>query len=104
MTNRGAGPFEPLGEAEVDISSDPFDKTLEERPLAGQHHKALINAGVENYEFDHCWEDFVFLKATVVTVTGAMFAPWTKRGDQMFHTMVRRSYPAIRGLDSLSLL
>jgi hypothetical protein len=53
MTNRGAGPFEPLEQAEVDIASDPLDKTLKERRLVGQYHKALINAGVENYEFDH---------------------------------------------------
>ena len=63
-------------------------------------------AGVENYEFDHCWEDYRFglFQATVVTVTGAIFALRSKRGDQMFQTMARRSCAAIRELDSLSLL
>jgi hypothetical protein len=66
----------------------------------------LRPAGVENYEFDHCWEDYRFglFQATVVRVTGAMLALRTKRGDQIFQTMARRSCAAIRELDSLSLV
>ena len=90
----------------VSTALEPEERARCERELVGKYHSALINAGVDDYELDCCWEDYRFgvFQATMVTVTGAMFAPRTKRGDQMFQTMARRSCAAIRELDALSLL
>jgi hypothetical protein len=90
----------------VSTALEPEERAGSERELVGEYHGALISAGVDDYEFDRCWDDYRFglFQATMVTVTGAMFAPRTTRGDQMFQTMARRSCAAIRELDAISLL
>ena len=70
----------------VSTALEPKERARCERELVGDYYGALIDAGVHDYEFDRCWEDYRFglFQATMVSVTGTMFAPRTKRGTRCF--------------------
>lgn len=63
-----------------------------EEDLVKAYHDALITAGVTNYDFKDCWQDY--RRATFagfsVTVIASMLVQQTERGDQMFRAMADR--------------
>jgi hypothetical protein len=63
-----------------------------ERNIVADYHRALVKAGVEDYDEAHCWTDYrrgVF-SGFVVTVIAAPMVQQTPRGDEMFAAMARR--------------
>jgi hypothetical protein len=85
---------------------EPALRRTHERSLVGAYHRALLDAGVVNYSFEQCFDDYRFgqFQGPLVTVLGAMAVIQTDRGDDMFMAMCSRSCQAIRDLDSMSLL
>lgn len=63
-----------------------------EEALVRDYHQALQAAGIENYAWSDCWEDY--RRATFagfsVTVVASMLVQQTERGDEMFTVMARR--------------
>jgi hypothetical protein len=60
----------------------------EERIVRG-YHDALVAAGVADYSFAECWDEYTrsLLSALMTTIFGAMYGARTERGDQMFVVM-----------------
>jgi aminoglycoside/choline kinase family phosphotransferase len=90
----------------VSTALEPGARAAHEDDLLAAYHAALVAAGATDYDLDTCRDDYRFglFQATMVTVLGAMVAPQTDRGDEMFRVMTRRSCAAIRDLDALALL
>src|SRR5581483_12203482 len=63
-----------------------------ERDIVRAYHEGLIAAGVRNYPFGHCWEDYRrgSFAGFTVTVVASMIVERTERGDEMFVAMARR--------------
>ncbi len=82
------------------------DRRLHERSLVERYHAGLVDAGVDGYSVDECWDDYVFgqFHGLVVTVLGAMHVVQTDRGDDMFMVMAERHCAAIVDLGSEALL
>lgn len=63
-----------------------------EESLVRDYHQALNKAGIEDYAWTNCWEDY--RRATFagfsVTVVASMLVQQTERGDEMFTVMARR--------------
>ena len=63
-----------------------------EQDLVRDYHQALKAAGISDYSWEQCWEDY--RRATFagfsVTVVATMLVQQTKRGDEMFTVMAQR--------------
>lgn len=63
-----------------------------EEQIVRDYHASLTAAGVTDYDWPSCWEDY--RKGTFsgfgVTVIASMIVGQTERGDEMFITMARR--------------
>jgi Phosphotransferase enzyme family len=78
-----------------------------ETALVANYCDELVRRGVEEYTFEHCFDDYRFgqLQGPMITVLGAMTSPGrSSAADDMFLAMARRSCAAVRDLESLSLL
>ena len=84
------------------------DRAAHEQSLVRTYHTALLESGVSAYSFDHCWNDYRIghLQAPMITLIGCIYAGTqrTKRSDDMFTAMARRSCAAVRDLGSLDLV
>jgi len=82
------------------------DRRLHERDLVRAYHRALVDQGVEDYDFDTCWDDYRYghFQGPWTTVLGAMHVEQTDRGDDMFMAMASRAGAAIRDLACLDLI
>ncbi len=63
-----------------------------ERDLVRAYHARLGAAGIENYPWAQCWNDYRrgAFAGFSVTVIASMLVQQTARGDEMFTTMARR--------------
>ena len=63
-----------------------------EGDIVREYHAALMAAGVSDYAWDACWQDYRrgAFAGFGVTVIASMLVQRTERGDQMFTTMARR--------------
>jgi hypothetical protein len=63
-----------------------------EDALVREYHQALLAAGIADYAWTNCWEDY--RRATFagfsVTVVASMLVQQTERGDEMFTAMAQR--------------
>jgi len=63
-----------------------------EEKLVREYHQALLGAGIADYDWEDCWEDY--RRATFagfsVTVVASMLVQQTQRGDEMFTAMAQR--------------
>ena len=63
-----------------------------EQKLVTEYHAALGAAGISDYSWEDCWDDY--RRATFagfsVTVVASMLVQQTERGDEMFTAMARR--------------
>ncbi len=76
-----------------------------EEQLVRTYHAALLSHGVDDYDFDRCWDDYRLgsLHGPLITILGSMGVVRTERGDKMFMAMILRSGHQVRDLDALSL-
>ncbi|MEH6557393.1 MAG: aminoglycoside phosphotransferase family protein [Oceanicoccus sp.] len=63
-----------------------------EEAIVRDYHQALTAAGIKNYTWTECWEDYRrgSFSGFAVTVIASMIVEQTERGDEMFITMARR--------------
>ena len=63
-----------------------------ERELVSGYHRDLEQAGVQNLDFQRCWEEYrrSSLSGFGITVIASMLVGQTDRGDSMFLTMADR--------------
>jgi hypothetical protein len=77
-----------------------------EADLVHLYHAALIDAGVSDYGFDQCWQEY--RKGTwaglVMAVAASMLVERTARGDQMFLTMAERHARHALDLDAAEVI
>jgi hypothetical protein len=70
----------------------PANRREVERDIVRAYHQALGRAGVANYPFERCWNDYRrgAFAGFAVTVIASMMVEQTARGDEMFVAMARR--------------
>ena len=77
-----------------------------EESIVRDYHAGLGKAGVADYPFERCWQDYrrgVFA-GFAVTVVASMLVVQTERGDEMFTAMARRHARHAIDLDAGELL
>lgn len=82
------------------------DRRAHEHDLVRVYYDALIGAGVTNFSWQQCWDEYrrqVFWALAMVIVP-AMVVERTDRGDQMFMALLGRVCAQILDLGSLDLL
>ena len=70
----------------------PEARREHERGIVTDYHRALVEAGIEGYDAERCWNDYrrgVF-SGFAVAVVAAPMVQQTERGDEMFTAMARR--------------
>lgn len=79
-----------------------------EKELVDFYHQELLSRGVQNYDFERCYQDYRLgiLQATWVTTMGCIGAMGerSEKSDAMFLAMANRSCIAIRDLETLELI
>jgi aminoglycoside phosphotransferase (APT) family kinase protein len=82
------------------------DRRVHEERLVRRWFDGLGRAGVRDYTWTQCWEDYRRMTFTgvVMGVVASMLTPQTARGDDMFFAMASRHLAQVRDLDALSLL
>ncbi len=70
------------------------------------YHRALVDFGVDGYDFDECADDYAYsmLQGVLIIVLGWAVAEKTERGDAMFATMTDRVCAAIADHDPFARL
>ena len=70
----------------------PDVRRREERDIVAAYHAALGAAGVRDYSFDRCWDDYRHgtFSGFAVTVIASVMVQQTERGDDMFTAMATR--------------
>ena len=68
------------------------DRRRVERDIVHAYHAALSAAGIRDYPWERCWNDYRrgAFAGFAVTVIASMLVQQTPRGDDMFITMARR--------------
>lgn len=68
------------------------DRIAIESDLVRAYHDRLKEAGISDYSWDDCWEDYRrgAFAGLVITVVGSMMVQPTERGDDMFVAMATR--------------
>ncbi|MEM7100453.1 MAG: phosphotransferase [Pseudomonadota bacterium] len=70
----------------------PDQRAQHEASIVRAYHEGLLNAGIENFDWETCWDQYrrgVFA-GFGVTVVASMIVERTERGDAMFTTMAKR--------------
>ena len=77
-----------------------------EEAIVRDYHAALSKAGVADYPFERCWQDYRrgAFAGFAVTVIASMMVEQTERGDEMFTAMARRHARHAIDLDAEALL
>ena len=70
----------------------PETRRAVERDIVRDYHRALVHAGVNDLDWDRCWQEYRrgAFAGFGVTVIASMIVQQTERGDEMFVTMARR--------------
>lgn len=71
---------------------EPARRREAERDIVRAYHRGLLEAGVEGFDWEWCWEDYRrgSFAGFGVTVIASMLVEQTERGDRMFTAMARR--------------
>jgi thiamine kinase-like enzyme len=82
------------------------DRRAHERDLVRTYYDGLISAGVTNFIWQQCWEEYRRQPfwALAMVIVAAMVVERTARGDDMFMALLRRTCQQIIDLGSLELL
>ncbi len=74
--------------------------------LARYHHRLLDDYGVDDYPFDHCWNEYVRFSysSLAMAVFASMVVGRTDRGDAMFMAMANRSAQMAADLDAAAVI
>ncbi len=77
-----------------------------ELEIVSDYHASLTSAGVGDYPWEDCWEDYRrgAFHGFDVTVVASMLVGRTERGDRMFTTMARRHARHAIDVDAAVLL
>jgi hypothetical protein len=77
-----------------------------EKEIVRDYHARLVAAGVADYPFERCFEDYRrgSFSGFAVTVIASMIVGQTERGDEMFVAMARRHARHALDLDAGALL
>jgi Phosphotransferase enzyme family len=100
------------GPAMVDVayflggSLESEDRRAHERDLVRTYYDGLIAAGVTNFTWEQCWEEYRRQPfwALAMAIVAPMAVERTARGDEMFMALLRRTCQQIIDLGSLDLL
>jgi aminoglycoside phosphotransferase (APT) family kinase protein len=70
----------------------PEERRDAEKEIVRAYHEAIEKAGVADYGWDRCWNDYRrgAFAGFAVTVIASMMVEQTERGDEMFVAMARR--------------
>ncbi len=87
-------------------SLEPALRVETEKDLVAEYHRALVDTGVNEYDTETCWDDYVLgmIQVPLISALGCAFAVETERGDDMMAVMLRRGCAAIRDLGTLELI
>ena len=90
----------------IGTSMQPDVRGSSERHLVEVYHRALVGHGVEGFDVDGCWDDYVvgMLQIPLITTLGFAFSAATGRGDEMALVMLERGCRAIRELGTLKAI
>ena len=82
------------------------DRRAHERDLVRTYYDGLIAAGVTNFTWEQCWEEYRRQPfwALAMAIVAPMAVERTARGDEMFMALLRRTCQQIIDLGSLDLL
>lgn len=84
------------------------ERRRHERDLVGVYSEELISRGVENYDFEQCFNGYRVgqLQGPLTAAIGCAYATGerSEQSDGMFLAMARRSCAAIRDLETLDLI
>ncbi len=71
---------------------DPKERRRGEEGIVRRYHSAIAEAGVADYDWTQCWDDYRrgAFAGFAVTVIASMMVVQTERGDEMFIAMARR--------------
>lgn len=63
-----------------------------EQDIVGEYHRSLVSAGIDDYAWTDCWQDYRrgSFAGFGVTVVASMIVEETPRGNEMFTAMARR--------------
>ncbi len=77
-----------------------------EQELVRNYHSRLLASGIDDYPFEHCWDDYRrgCFTGFAVTVVASMLVQETERGHQMFTVMAQRHTRHALDLDAGALL
>lgn len=84
----------------------PEERKTVERDLVAGYHGALVDAGVQGYSFDQCWDDYrlATLFCLVYPLNAGAVDLVNERAVALFTSMMERSVAAVLDLDALDLL
>jgi hypothetical protein len=84
----------------------PDDRRLHEEALVREYHAHLADAGVADYAWTTCWDDYRrgSWSGVLMAVGAAMMVERTDRGDEMFLTMLSRHAEQARDLEASTLI
>lgn len=84
----------------------PDDRRTHELDLVRAYHRDLVEAGVTDYGWDTCWQDYRrgTWSGLIVAVGASMLVERTERGDQMFLAMASRHAQHAIDLEAADLL
>ena len=88
-------------------SVDPEIRAANEERLLREYHRAVVAAGVKDYSFDQCWEDYrvtVMFCLTYPVISCGSIDLANERGMELATKMLRRSLSAIRDLKANDVL
>ena len=76
----------------VGAGLEPEVRRPVEEDLVKGYYQDLINAGVQDFDWETCWQNYRrgAFAGFAVTVIASMLVQRTERGDEMFATMARR--------------
>ncbi len=84
----------PLNDVALCIagSMDPEERASVEQGIVGDYHAALVQAGVEEFDWTRCWHEYrrAAFAGFGLTIISAMVVEQTPRGDDMFVAMAHR--------------
>ncbi len=84
----------------------PDARRAHEVRLVHRYHDALCAAGVTDYDWDRCWEDYrrATFSGLIMAIAASMLVERTERGDEMFLTMAERHARHALDLDAPALI
>jgi hypothetical protein len=82
------------------------DRRAHEDDLVRRYHDLLLDAGVTDYTWDGCWNDYRrgTWAGLIMAIAASMLVERTERGDDMFMTMAHRHARHALDLDAPALL